>query len=56
MFGPSYFMDEQVILVTLNYRLAGLGKYLINEKTKLKKPYSLILHFASQLFNTVSLL
>lgn len=26
MYGASYFMDEQVILVTLNYRLAGLGK------------------------------
>lgn len=25
MYGASYFMDEQVILVTLNYRLAALG-------------------------------
>lgn len=26
--GPQYFMDEDVILVTFNYRLGALGKSL----------------------------
>lgn len=25
MFGPKYFMDENVVLVSVNYRLASLG-------------------------------
>ena len=28
MYGPDYFMDEDVILVTLNYRLSALGEYI----------------------------
>ena len=27
-FGAKYFMDENVILVTINYRLGALGKVL----------------------------
>ena len=26
LFGPSYFLDNDVILVTLNYRLGPLGE------------------------------
>ena len=28
IYGPDYFIDEDVILVTLNYRLGILGKQL----------------------------
>jgi carboxylesterase type B len=28
MYGPEYFMDQDVVLVTFNYRLAMLGKVL----------------------------
>lgn len=28
--GADYFMDEEVILVTLNYRLGALGEVFIN--------------------------
>ena len=28
-FGPEYFMDEDVVLVTINYRLGALGTLLI---------------------------
>jgi len=27
MHGPDYFMDKDVVLVTINYRLGILGKY-----------------------------
>jgi carboxylesterase type B len=27
--GPDYFMDEDVILVTINYRLGALGEVII---------------------------
>lgn len=26
MTGPQYFMDQDIVLVTFNYRLASLGK------------------------------
>jgi hypothetical protein len=26
--GPDYFMDEDVILVTMNYRLGALGEFI----------------------------
>ena len=29
MMGPQYFMDQDVVLVTMNYRLGALGKYRI---------------------------
>lgn len=25
MYGPQYFIDEDVVIVTINYRLASLG-------------------------------
>lgn len=28
MYSPDYFMNEEVIVVTLNYRLCSLGKFL----------------------------
>ena len=30
-YGPDYFMDEDVILVTFNYRLGALGKTLLTQ-------------------------
>ncbi len=29
MYGGAYFLDEDVILITLNYRLGALGMNLI---------------------------
>ena len=26
--GPDYFMDKRVVVVTINYRLGALGKFL----------------------------
>lgn len=28
MFGPEFFLDENVVLVTFNYRLGPFGKYI----------------------------
>jgi len=30
-YGPGYILDRDVVLVTINYRLAVLGQYLFNE-------------------------
>lgn len=27
--GPEYILDEDVVLVTINYRLGVMGRYLI---------------------------
>ncbi len=30
-YGPGYILDRDAVLVTINYRLAVLGQYLVNE-------------------------
>lgn len=30
IYNPKYFMDEEVIVVTVNYRLGALGKTYFN--------------------------
>lgn len=27
VYGPEYLLDEDIVLVTINYRLGPLGKY-----------------------------
>jgi len=27
IYGPKYFMDEDIVLVTVNYRIGALGEY-----------------------------
>lgn len=27
MYGPNYLMDEDIVLVTINYRLGAFGKF-----------------------------
>ena len=31
VFGPQYFLDQDIILVTVNYRLMTFGKFEINK-------------------------
>jgi len=43
-YRPNYFMDEDVVLVTLNYRLAAFGKIL---RTRLLLYRKLAIHLPS---------
>ena len=29
LFGPNYILDRDVVLVTINYRLGALGKFIV---------------------------
>ena len=35
-YGPHYFLDKDVVLVTVNYRLSVLGEYNRNELNKIQ--------------------
>lgn len=37
MYGPDYLLDQDIVLVTMNYRLGIFGKYfsLLNVSTRL---------------------
>ena len=42
-FGPGYFLDRDVILVTFNYRLGPLGEYITTDYTReIQNPFYIL--------------
>lgn len=56
--GPEYFMDKDVILVTINYRLGVFGKQLVrlqaaNSKNSSKKILEMYWHIRLAIMTAV---